>query len=114
MIFYLYIFKLFKKIIMLKMNMDKDNKMSNDDILKECISSGKIMNMSITANYFGPLKDKIQLTNDEYDEYIIDNMYYYFRRGKYRYITSGPPAPRDGWYWVNIEGIHFLVVQNKI
>ena len=61
----------------------------------------------MNTNVIGPLNIQIQ-HDDEWDEIINYDQYYYFKKDTYHYVSS-PPAPRPGWEWYEIGEDHYIV-----
>ena len=65
-------------------------------------------------NITGPATKTGLLDSDKWDEIVdLDGGIYYLRKGFYRCVSSGPPAPRDGMNWYEI-GDNFYVVNQVI
>jgi hypothetical protein len=63
-------------------------------------------------NISGPATKTGLLDSDTWDEIEdLDGDVYYLRRGFYRFVSSGPPAPRDGMDWYEIGGNFYVVNQ---
>jgi hypothetical protein len=64
-------------------------------------------------NIIGPATKTGLFDSETWDEIEdLDGDVYYLRKGFYRCVSSGPPAPRDGMDWYEIGGNFYVV--NKV
>jgi hypothetical protein len=89
-----------------------NNKYKDNEILLTTEDAG-ILEDEDDFNIIGPATKTGQFDNEIWDEIEdFDGDVYYLRKGFYRCVSSGPPAPRHGLDWYEIGGNFYLV--NKV
>ena len=77
------------------------NKLSPDNV--------KLKNFNIA----GPATKRGLVDSKIWNEIVdLDGSIFYMRKGFYRIVSSGPPAPRNGFDWYQIGGKFYVV--NKV
>jgi hypothetical protein len=88
-----------------------NNKYKDNEILLTTEDAGILEYDNL--NISGPTTQRGLLDSETWDEIEdLDGDVYYLRKGFYRCVSSGPPAPRHGMEWYEIGGNFYVV--NKI